>query len=106
MVARNLKKIKLSRIDKASSFGNTFYNMSSLESLEFDAWKKGSISLSASSKLTPQSIHYIIQNAMSLADGATARTLTLHATAKANWEASEYYQEDLAVLADKGITIA
>ena len=69
-------------------------------------WTKGNLALQYTQVLLPSSIRYIIQNAISLADGATARTLTLHATAKANWEASEYYQEDLAVLEELGITIA
>lgn len=69
-------------------------------------WTKRNMALQYTQVLLPSSIHYIIQNAMSLAEGATARTLTLHATAKANWEASEYYEQDLAVLTDKGITIA
>lgn len=98
--------IKLSSIDKVTYTNKAFNGCPNIRTLEFDKWKQTNISLSSPSKLTPSSIHYIIQNAMSLADGATARTLTLHATAKANWEASEYYQEDLAVLEEKGITIA
>lgn len=69
-------------------------------------WTKWNMALQYTPVLIPSSINYIIQNAISLADGATARTLTLHATAKANWEASEYYEGDMAVLNEKGITIA
>ena len=60
-----------------------------------------------STKLSPESIHYLIQNAVNVVDGAEeGRTLTLHATAKTNWQNSEYYEQDLAVLEEKGITIA
>lgn len=98
------KKIKFGSLENCTNFVISPTNV--CEVFEFDNWKQGDLNLSALNLLTPQSIHYIIQHAMSIADGATARTLTLHATAKTNWEASEYYQEDLAVLEEKGITIA
>lgn len=101
-----LKNIILTSVEKVTNFTYTFSGTGLLETLFFTHWKKVNISVSASPNLKAVCIHNIIQNAMSLADGATARTLTLHATAKANWEASEYYQEDLAVLEEKGITIA
>lgn len=72
----------------------------------FRNWRFGNVPISNSLKLSAESIHYIIQNAVDLADGATARTLTLSAPAKTNWQNSEYYAEDLAVLSTKGITIA
>jgi hypothetical protein len=101
-----LKRLKLTSIENVTSAMESFVGTEALEELEFDRWKKTNISLNASAKLLPSSVHYIIQNAMSIEDGATARTLTLNAIAKANWTTSEYYQEDLAVLTDKGITIA
>jgi hypothetical protein len=72
----------------------------------FRNWKFGNVPIPNTWELSPESIHYIIQNAVNLADGATARTLTLHADAKTNWQNSEYYEQDLAVLSTKGITIA
>lgn len=63
------------------------------------------LSLSSHPKITPESVHFILQNA----NGGTAEapiTLTLHATAKANWEASEYYEEDVARAQELNITIA
>lgn len=71
----------------------------------FRNWKFGNVPIPNTRALSPESIHYIIQNAMDVADGATVRTLTLHATAKTNWQNSEYYEQDLAVLSTKGITI-
>lgn len=93
-------------MEKCTSFSTAFYNTLALVTLEFDKWKQTDINLAQSSKLSAESIHYIIQNAVDVADGATARTLTLHATAKTNWQNSEYYEQDLAVLSTKGITIA
>jgi hypothetical protein len=103
---KNIPYIDLGEVSNNTFSSNVFSGCSSLATLKFTKWGKNNIPLNMTSVLTAESIHYIIQNAMSLAEGATARTLTLHATAKANWEASEYYQEDLAVLEAKGITIA
>jgi hypothetical protein len=63
-----------------------------------------SLSLGSCSHLLPYSVHYILENAI----GSTSEpiTLTLHATAKTNWEASEYYEEDLVIASSKNITIA
>lgn len=102
----SIRKIILTSIKKITVFTNTFYQCYLLECLKFTDWKQGNISLAQSPKLSPESIHYIIQNAIDVEDGATARTLTLHATAKTNWQNSEYYEQDLAVLEQKGITIA
>ena len=100
-------KIQLTNIDKGTTFVNTFYNCSNLINLSFKKWKKLDISLAQSSKLSPESIHYIIQNAMNVVDGATeGRKLTLHATAKTNWMNSEYYEEDEITRITKGIEIA
>lgn len=101
----NLTKIVLSSVEKCTNFSSAFYMTYSLVYIKFEKWKQGDVSLSYS-VISPESIHYIIQNAVNLADGATARTLTLHATAKTNWQNSEYYEQDLAVLEQKGITIA
>jgi hypothetical protein len=71
-----------------------------------NGWRYSNIVLVQSSKIIPKTIHDLIDHSMNLADGAKARTLTLNATTKANWEASEYYQTDLELLVTKGITIA
>jgi hypothetical protein len=97
---------KLPNVSRATSFNEAFAVCSQLTNLEIGYWAKSDIFLGACTKLTPMSVHYIIQNAMGVADGATARTLTLDATAKTNWQNSEYYEQDLAVLSTKGITIA
>lgn len=101
-----VKSIILTSIEKNTTFNGTWNGLNALETLKFIKWKTLNIELRESSKLLPSSIHYIIQNAMSVADGAKARILVLHATAKVNWQNSEYYEQDLAVLTDKGITIA
>jgi hypothetical protein len=106
-----IKEIFIESVESCTKFTKTFYNNGIYASLKeicikFGRWKQTDISLNGSSKLTPESIHYIIQNAVDVADGATARTLTLHASAKTNWQNSEYYEQDLAVLGQKGITIA
>lgn len=93
-------------IQSSTIFTGAFYSCNELENINLKGWMQVDISFSYSSKLTPESIHYIIQNAIDVAEGATARTLTLHATAKTNWQNSEYYEQDLAVLEQKGITIA
>lgn len=103
---KNLEECYLTSIGKVTNIELAFNICNVLRVLHFTDWKQLNIDLSHSQSLEPSSIHYIIQNAMSVADGATARILTLHATAKANWEASEYYEQDLAVLEEKGITIA
>lgn len=102
----NLPHIDLGSVTSSSFADGVFNGCSSLKILRFVNWIKNNVNLTSTSVLLPESIHYIIQNAVDVADGATARTLTLHATAKTNWEASEYYDEDMAVLNEKGITIA
>lgn len=103
---RSCKEILLTSVAKCTNFTNTFSLTYSVKVLHFTEWKQTDINLVAISDLLPESIHYIIQNSVNLADGATARILTLHATAKTNWQNSEYYEQDLAVLSTKGITIA
>lgn len=102
----SLKTIKYEDASKVIAFTRAFSGCYLLENLFLAKWGKANISIADSKKITPESIHYIIQNAMNVADGATARTLTLSAIAKTNWQNSEYYAEDLAVLSTKGITIA
>ena len=104
--ASQFKSIILTSLRNVTSFTNAYTNTNSLVTLKFTEWKQADINLAQSSKLSAESIHYIIQNAMNVVDGATARTLTLHSTAKTNWQNSEYYEADLAVLEQKGITIA
>jgi surface protein len=57
------------------------------------------LSLSSSSKLTPLSIHNIIEQALG------NFTLILNATAKTNWQNSQYYEADQAMATEKNITI-
>lgn len=104
----NVVEFVFGSMEKCTLFGELHPNFSSnnITTFMLKKWKQADINLQYSPKLSIESIHHDIQNAMSVADGAVARTLTLHATAKTNWEASEYYQEDLAVLEEKGITIA
>lgn len=75
---------------------------SSLENCWLRNWDAYNIILDRSPNITPYSIHFILNNT----ESTTARTLTLHATTKANWEASEYYEEDLARAQQLNITIA
>ena len=104
----SLRKIKFDDITNVTSFSSSFVGLSALQYCFLTKWKQGSITFPQSSLLLPESIHYIIQNALENvnADGTPTRTLTLHATAKTNWQNSEYYKQDLAVLPTKGITIA
>lgn len=101
-----LERLEIYDISKCDYFSGTFNRCSNIRTLLITKWKKGSISLIDMNLLSPESVHYIIQNAVDLADGATARTLTLQSIAKTNWQNSEYYQQDLAALSTKGITIA
>lgn len=101
-----IKELIFTSFENIKKFTIPFSSLIALEQVRFVKWKQGDIGFVSEKKLSPESIHYIIQNAMNVADGATARTLTLHATAKTNWQNSEYYQQDLAVLEQKGITIA
>jgi surface protein len=73
---------------------NPFYN-----------WKQGNVNLSYS-PITPLAVHQLIERSMNASDGATARTLKLKSTTKSAWESSEYYNQDLALLPVKNITIA
>lgn len=102
----NLRELTLLDISNFNDLVNTFYNCISLERLTITMWKQKDIKLSQSGKLSPKSIHDTIQNAVDLEDGATARILYLHATAKTNWMNSEYYEQDEITRIAKGIEIA
>jgi hypothetical protein len=83
---------------------NLCYN---LINLRFTGWAKNDISLVQSSKLSAESIDYILENAVDVVDGATDRALQLHATAGANWDANSKYQgeERNLILTQKGIEV-
>lgn len=105
------KEIFVENVESCTDFSDAFlsvgyYDTWNQTEIKFGHWKQANVNLNRTGSLSPESIHYIIQNAVDLADGATARTLTLHARAKTNWQNSEYHQQDLAVLSTKGITIA
>lgn len=89
----SVSKLHIKSIAKSTGFGNAFYNLTSLTELLAEDWKSHSIQLQWSSKLTPSSIRYIIwhalngENALGFEnEGATSRTLQLHATPYASWE--------------------
>lgn len=85
----------------ATRFHKTFENCTRLKELEL-VYLKCDVDLSQSSLLSAKSIHIMIANA----DNKGAITITLHADAKARWEASEYYAEDSQTIVTKNITIA
>ena len=87
-----------------TTFSYCFYNFSTLKKCNIKGLQ-ATLSLSSHPNIEAECIHYTISNAI----GGTADapiTLTLHATAKANWEASEYYAEDVVMANEKNITIA
>lgn len=96
-----LKKLELGLNLKADGTWQSFA-CSSLEDCWLRNWDAYNIILDRSPNITPYSIHFILNHT----ESTTARTLTLHATTKANWEASEYYEEDLARAQQLNITIA
>jgi surface protein len=105
---RKLVSLDLSSFDisKVTVIGSIFYYCDSLTNLNpFYNWKQGNVDLSYS-PITPLAVHQLIERSMNASDGATARTLQLNSTTKTNWQNSEYYNEDLALLQVKNITIA
>lgn len=106
MQCRIMRNISIDDVSSCVDFSNMFGSCFALVNLRIGNWKQNNIALPNSDLLSPESIHYIIQNAVNLADGATARTLTLHADAKTNWMNSEYYEEDEITRIAKGIEIA
>lgn len=85
----------------ATRFSQAFTNCFRLKELEL-VYLKCNVDLGYSSLLSAKSIHIMIANA----DNTNAITITLHADAKARWEASEYYAEDSQTIVTKNITIA
>lgn len=80
-------------------------NFGGFRNIQYVAGKCTGIELSMASKLTALSIHNTINEAI----GGTADNslrLKLHATAKARWQASEYYEADAAMAEAKHIVIA
>lgn len=103
------KRIKFGSLANCTTFPTSVKN--TCEEFEFDDWKQGDLNLSALNLLTPQSIRYDLDNAMTIEEGATNRILILHADAKANFKASfesedayNAYIEEIA--STKDITIA
>ena len=89
------------KMQTAGGLTNTFYGATKLRVCHLVGWNNLSLSI-PSPVLEPESVHYILFNT----EEATARKLTLNATAKANWAASEYYEEDVARAQELNITIA
>ncbi len=87
----------------------TMFNFcESLEIINIINWKSLNLSFSDSSKLSAESIDNILENAVDVVDGAEeGRTLQLHATAGANWDANSKYQgeERNLILTQKGIEV-
>lgn len=104
-----IRAVHLGSVKKANSFFNMLYvtfQDNNIEEFTCLDWKAADLDAQYCPKLKSECIHYIIQNAMSVADGAKARTLTLHATAFDNWQKSEYFINDFYVAREKNITIA
>jgi hypothetical protein len=85
--------IDLGEVSLDSFANDVFAGCSSLATLKFTKWGKNSILLYMTSVLTAESIHYIIwhslngENSLGFEnEGATSRTLKLHATPYASWE--------------------
>lgn len=106
---RNITKVSNIKLGSIENITTDFTTSNDINSIEFDRWKKYGVSLSSASSLPPQYINYIIEHALGEEDGAVARILYLHATAKTNWMNTElnpdyeYYQ---AMATEKLITIA
>lgn len=82
-------------------FYRSFERCIRLKELEL-VYLKCDVNLGQSSYLSAKSTHIMIANAKN----SDAITITLHADAKARWEASEYYEEDSQTIISKNITIA
>jgi hypothetical protein len=92
-------------IYSAQSMTGWLGNVNLLKTIHFDEWRQTDINI-PSKELLPESINYIIEHALGEEDGATQRTLTLHATAKSNWQKNAEYEKYSAMAYDKLITIA
>jgi hypothetical protein len=91
-------------VSSAKTLTYCCYNFKTLEKCHIYGLS-ATLSLAGYPNITPESIHFTLQNA----NGGTSEapiTLTLHATAKANWEASDYYSEDVIKAQELNITIA
>lgn len=93
--------------------GNAFYLCYSLTHMDIKGWGMCNLTFTQSERLSPLSVHNIIEAGCKvydelIAEGKTvkARKLTLSANAKKKWEASEYYASDLENAATHEITIA
>lgn len=86
---------------------NMFQYCYKLKNANIINWKTLDINLTYSSDFSVESIDYNIENAIDKVDGATDRTLQLHATAGANWDANSKYQgeERKLLLTQKGIEV-
>ena len=93
-------------ISNVLNFDHAFTLCLQLQNIpNFIGWKQGNLSFPDSANISSVSIHNLINNAKSVADGATARTLTLNATAKTKWQNSQYYEADQTMATEKLITI-
>lgn len=97
--ANAVTTIPLLDFSKATSVYNMLDSCINLTNLGGFKGLKKDLSISYSSKLTSLSVHNIIEQAQG------NFTLTLHATAKARWQNSEYYEADKAMATEKNITI-
>jgi hypothetical protein len=102
----NINEIYIGSLENCKNFSRAFNNP---KIVHFSRWKQGNVIFSY--KISPESIRYTLDNAMTIEEGATSRTLTLHANAKANFIASfesedayNAYIEEIA--STKDITIA
>lgn len=110
------KKIKFGSLENCTSFGNWLNNTYDVEVVEFDNWKKTSLTLfnGKGNNINGESTQYIIEHAMSpeydeegnVTNGVVARTLTLQSKAKANFEALPNCEELKTLATQKLITIA
>lgn len=91
VASSSIEYVKLGSIKNCN--GISGLSSAFLETIEFDEWVKGDISLNTASLLSANNIRYIIwhalngENALGFEnEGATSRTLKLHATPYASWE--------------------
>ena len=81
----NLKRVRLKNMNNITSVTTPFTNCTLLEDVQLNGWKQTNLTLAWSSQLSTKSIKNIIFHAINSTDGASARDLTLHATAYAKW---------------------
>jgi hypothetical protein len=78
------RRMALGDVSKCTNFVNAF-NHYLLEGLFLKKWKSANIVVANSNVFFADCVKYIIFHAMSIEDGATSRTLDLHATPLATW---------------------